>query len=146
MELYEKLQHRLPSASICLVLTLAALASPAFAGGVKWEQLNLSPQQSNKIDHIENEWNQQRDQVSEQIARDKAELKSILPNGDRDRIQFLQMRITHNTMYLQKESMQTFLDKRDILQPEQRAKLQRILPAAVPASAPSAGAARPGRQ
>ncbi len=129
--------------SLVVVLTFVTVPA-AFAGNINWDELNLTPQQSSQIERLESEWERDRAIVTDQIARDKAELKSLLPNGDRERIKFLQRRITHNEMYLMNASMETFLDKRDILQPDQRSKLQRMMPGVIrPASnAAPAGSGR----
>lgn len=123
-----------------LMFTLAFVSFPiAYAGQIKWEELNLTPQQANHIERLETDWEKERAVVTDQIARDKAELKALLPNGDRERIKFLQRRITHNEMYLMNASLETFLEKRDVLEPDQRSKLQRMMPGAVPASTSGAG-------
>jgi Spy/CpxP family protein refolding chaperone len=113
------------------LLSLDLLSAPlsALAKDIHWDSLNLTPQQENQIDQLESQWERTHAEVAAQIERDRAELKSLLPLGDGQRIRALQNRITTNKMYLMNESMNTFLRKRDTLTPDQRNQLQRLLPA-----------------
>lgn len=81
------------------------------------------------MDRLENNWEKTHHEVSAQIERDMAELKTLLPSGDTQRIRQLQARIMTNKMYLMNESMDTFLKKRNMLTPAQRTQLQRLMPA-----------------
>ncbi len=132
----------------CLSLsvgTLFLLAVPvgAKAADIDWQGLNLTPQQSVQMDNLEGDWQKVHHEVMGQISRDMAELKTILPTGDSQRIRALQSRIMTNRTYLMKESMDTFLKKREMLSPGQRAQLQRMLPCCRNASATGPAAAKP---
>lgn len=121
-------------------VTLSAL--PALAGEIKWDSLNLTPQQESQMDNLENDWHKVHQEVSAQIERDTAELRTILPTGDSQKIRQLQTRIMNNRTYLMNESMDTFLRKREMLSPAQRAQLQQMLPCKSNAVRPASG---PGR-
>lgn len=120
--------YNLSRKALCAGLLLFWLPVTAMAKEVNWGSLNLSPQQENKIEQLEAGWEKTHAEVSEQIDRDMDELKAILPNGDTQRIRTLQNRITTNKMYLMNQSMDTFLKKRDMLNPAQRGQLQKMLP------------------
>lgn len=120
--------------------TMAGL--PAFAGEIRWDSLNLTPQQESQMDNLENDWHKVHQEVSAQIERDTAELRTILPTGDSQKIRQLQTRIMNNRTYLMKESMDTFLRKREMLSPAQRAQLQQMLPCNTNSVRPVSG---PGR-
>lgn len=102
--------------------------SDALAGEIKWDTLNLTPQQETQMDDLESSWQKVHHDVSVQIERDTAELKTILPTGDSKKIRELQTRIMNNRTYLMNESMDTFLRKREMLSPAQRSQLQQMLP------------------
>lgn len=125
-----------------MVLRAALLAgflfSIAHAGEINWQTLNLTPQQSTQMQTLEEGWHKIHQNLSVQIQRDMAELKTILPTGDSQKIRELQTRIMTNKTYLMNESMDTFLKKREMLSPEQRSQLQKMLPCAnTPGAAPA---------
>jgi Spy/CpxP family protein refolding chaperone len=101
---------------------------PSLAKEIHWDDLNLTPQQESQIQNLETNWEKTHQEVSGQIEKDMAELKTLLPSGDTQRIRQLQTRISTNKMYLMNESMDTFLRKRDMLTPAQRTQLQKLLP------------------
>ncbi|WP_303673490.1 Spy/CpxP family protein refolding chaperone [Vampirovibrio chlorellavorus] len=120
-------------------LLAASLFSMAHAGEINWQVLNLTPQQSTQMQTLEDGWHKVHQNLSTQIQRDMAELKTILPTGDSQKIRELQTRIMTNKTYLMNESMDTFLKKREMLSPEQRSQLQKMLPcASTPDAAPAA--------
>jgi Spy/CpxP family protein refolding chaperone len=127
------------------VLVAGSLFSMAHAGEINWQILNLTPQQSTQMQTLEDGWHKVHQNLSAQIQRDMAELKTILPTGDSQKIRELQTRIMTNKTYLMNESMDTFLKKREMLSPEQRSQLQKMLPCANPPSA-SPAAAQPEAQ
>lgn len=124
--------------NVCRVLSSSLFASsvliisaavPALARDINWNSLNLTPQQETQMERLEDNWEKTHHEVNAQIERDMAELKTLLPTGDSQRIRQLQGRIMTNKMYLMNESMDTFLKKRDMLTPVQRTQLQKIMPA-----------------
>lgn len=119
----------LEPASLVSALMILVCPGIACARGIDWESLNLSPQQESQIGRLESSWEKTHAEIGAQIERDSAELRSLLPTGDIQRIRHLQARITTNKMYLMNQSMETFLKKRDTLTPAQRLQLQKILPA-----------------
>jgi Spy/CpxP family protein refolding chaperone len=123
------IKSRLFARVILYSITLISIpAIPALARDLNWDSLNLSPQQENQINRLENNWEKTHQEVNAQIEKDMAELKTLLPTGDTQRIRQLQTRITTNKMYLMNESMDTFLKKRDMLTPVQRSQLQKMMP------------------
>ncbi len=128
---------------VCLSLGTAFLAgcllSLAHASEINWEYLNLTPQQQTQMQQLENDWHKIHQNVGGQLEKDMAELKTILPTGDSQKIRELQTRIMTNKTYLMNESMDTFLKKREMLSPPQRAQLQKMIPCkTTPAAAPVA--------
>jgi Spy/CpxP family protein refolding chaperone len=109
----------------CGLLFLMPIAS---AREIRWNSLNLNPQQQSSIQQLENHWQQTHGEVMTQIERDRQELRNQLSTGDTQRIRALQNRMISNKMFLMNESMNTFLQKRDLLSPEQRLQLQKMLP------------------
>lgn len=118
------------------------LLATAHAGEINWETLNLTPQQSTQMQTLEEGWHKIHQNLSVQIQRDMAELKTILPTGDSQKIRELQTRIMTNKNYLMNESMDTFLKKREMLSPEQRSQLQKMLPCANTAGTAPAAASQ----
>ena len=114
--------------ALVLGIWLVVTCQTAFAGDIKWDSLNLTPQQEDQMDDLESNWHKVHRAVSAQIERDTAELKTILPTGDSQKIRQLQTRTMNNRTYLMNESMDTFLRKREMLTPAQRAQLQQMLP------------------
>lgn len=114
--------------SILASLVLLSIPASALARDLNWDSLNLSPHQETQINRLENNWEKTHQEVNAQIAKDMAEMKTLLPTGDTQRIRQLQTRITTNKMYLMNESMDTFLKKRDMLTPVQRSQLQKMMP------------------
>lgn len=122
-----------------MMLALMLLLGTAMAADINWGNLNLTSQQEVQMSSLESNWQKVHQEVSAQIEKDMAELKTILPTGDSQRIRQLQSRIMTNKTYLMNESMDTFLRKREMLSPTQRAQLQKMLPcksSVVPASNP----------
>lgn len=120
---------KIPLRRLFLVFILLSAPLPGLTKEIRWDSLNLTPQQESQIEQLESQWERTHSEVAAQIERDRTELKSLLPLGDSQRIRILQNRITTNKMYLMNESMNTFLRKRDTLTPDQRNQLQRLLPA-----------------
>lgn len=110
------------------LIILIVPAQPGLAAEIHWDNLNLTPQQETQMENLESNWEKTHQEVSSQIEKDMAELKTLLPTGDTQRIRQLQTRISNNKMYLMNESMDTFLRKRDMLTPAQRTQLQKLLP------------------
>lgn len=123
-----RLFHRV-GGSILASSLLMTVAAPVLARDINWNSLNLTPQQETQMERLEDNWEKTHHEVSAQIERDMAELKTLLPTGDTQRIRQLQSRIMTNKMYLMNESMDTFLKKRDMLTPVQRSQLQKLMPA-----------------
>ena len=119
---------RFESTSFVSALIILACPALACARDVDWDSLNLTPQQETQIDRLEDSWERTHSEVGSQIERDSAELRSILPTGDTQRIRQLQNRISTNKMLLMNQSMDTFLKKRDMLTPGQRQQLQKMIP------------------
>jgi len=115
-----------------VLVALAFLAitnsTTAQAKEVRWNNLHLTSQQETRINRLEDRWQQTHSEVSAQIDRDRNELRNLLPSGDTQRIRAIQNRIISNKMYLMNESMNIFLQKRDLLSPDQRAQLQKMIP------------------
>ena len=111
------------------LLVVSATAAICEARQIDWGNLNLSPQQEVQMDRLENNWQKTHQEVNNQIEKDTAEMKDLLPTGDSQRIRQLQNRISTNKMYLMNESTDTFLKKRDMLTPAQRSQLQKMMPA-----------------
>lgn len=122
--------YRKPVRFLLLAMAIIAPPSASLAGDLDWSSLNLTPQQEVQIQRLESAWAKNHAEVVAQIMRDTAELRSLLPTGEAQRIRELQGRITTNKMYLMNESMNTFLQKREMLTPPQRAQLQKIIPSA----------------
>lgn len=116
-------------ASLLSAMMIMIVAPDGMARDLDWGSLNLTPQQENQINRLEDNWEKTHEEVNVQIERDTAELRKILPTGDTARIRMLQNRITTNKMYLMNASMDTFLQKRDALTPGQRQMLQKMMPA-----------------
>ncbi|WP_373531892.1 Spy/CpxP family protein refolding chaperone [Vampirovibrio sp.] len=133
--LNETLNRACLSLGIAVVLT-GCFFSLAQASDINWGHLNLTPQQQTQMQHLENGWHKTHQTVGSQIEKDMAELKTILPTGDSQKIRELQTRIMTNKTYLMNESMDTFLKKREMLSPPQRAQLQKMIPCNTPAAAP----------
>ena len=116
------------SISLFTLFLLCNVSSISEAHHIDWDTLNLSPQQESQMQHLESNWEKTHQEVNGQIEKDMAEMKEILPTGNTQRIRQLQTRISNNKMYLMNESMDTFLKKRDMLTPSQRAQLQKMMP------------------
>lgn len=126
---YNQLAQLSRKNSLLILACLFAFVNPgALAAEIKWDNLNLTPQQETQMDDLESGWQKVHHDVSAQIERDTAELKTILPTGDSQKIRQLQNRIMNNRTYLMNESMDTFLRKREMLSPAQRSQLQQMLP------------------
>lgn len=120
---------RLGQASLlAFLLTVGAKGWCEAARPIDWDTLNLTPQQQTQMQHLETSWQKTHQEVNGQIEKDTAEMKEMLPNGDSQRIRQLQNRISTNKMYLMNESMDTFLRKREMLTPPQRAQLMKMMP------------------
>jgi Spy/CpxP family protein refolding chaperone len=117
-----------PARLLSLVACLWVLPLGVWAKDIHWASLNLTAQQESHINQLESQWQHTHSEVAAQIYRDREELRMLLPTGDIQRIRLLQNRMMTNKMFLMNESMNTFLQKRDTLTPDQRAQLQRMLP------------------
>jgi hypothetical protein len=100
----------------------------ANATDVNWKELNLSPQQSSQINSLELNWEKNHQRLTHEIHQDQTAIKQLLLTGDREKIQTLQRRIMKNKMDLMNQSTETFMKKREQLNPDQQLRLQKILP------------------
>ncbi len=109
-------------------LLLISLTASAWAQqvDVRWDTLNLTPDQSSRIRQLDDQWQDTAGNVIPQIKKDKEELVRLLnsPNSDSRRILELQNRINGNKTRLQQAAMQTFLQKKQQLNNDQRMMLK----------------------
>jgi len=117
--------------SLCVAVMIST-AQPAMAkkgGNVNWDQLNLSPAQSQNINQYEGEWERTYSQLAPQIERDKADLASELKrdNPDTQRVMALQNRITQNKARLQNAAMSVHLKKNQQLDTDQKQQLKQMM-------------------
>ncbi|MDX2083983.1 MAG: hypothetical protein SFZ03_01170 [Candidatus Melainabacteria bacterium] len=96
---------------------------------VRWDMLNLSVDQRQKLDSLDKDWKDTYVQVYPQIIRDREELRHLInqPNSDDNRIMLLQNRIHQNEERLRNEATQTFLSKRKLLRPDQMGRFRQMM-------------------
>lgn len=114
----------------CLLVGLTMCGTQWLSAGmamaVNWNELNLSPQQSSQIHALEMNWERTHQRITREIEQDQASIKRLLPSGNRTKIQDLQRRIMKNKMYLMNQSTETFMKKREQLNPDQQSRLKRM--------------------
>lgn len=121
----------LPGLMLTVMTLSLALADPAWAGGrdINWTSLNLSSDQSDRLEELEDDWKQTYATVFPQIEAERRELKQLLsnPNSDPNKIMQVQSRINQKKMLLHQEAMKVYLKKKDQLNPDQRNRLQQMI-------------------
>src|SRR5690349_18667858 len=115
--------------SALLLAFLLASGVALAADKINWGSLNLTQQQQQNINQLEDQWSQTCASTMPQIEADKAELMKHLnsPNGDQAKVLMLQNRISANKAKLQSASLQVFLKKKQQLNPDQRSQLQQLM-------------------
>jgi len=96
---------------------------------IRWESLNLSPEQRNRIRILDYNWQRTSSELSSQIISEKNQLRYLLSNpcsSDCD-IRNLQNRVIANQSILRYQAMSSFLQKRRLLNTPQRKKLHKFL-------------------
>jgi Spy/CpxP family protein refolding chaperone len=110
-------------------LAVLALTAPVCADGqhchVHWEKLNLTPQQSQQIQQIEQGWEKTYSETAPLIADEQQRLSKKL--GEHcDQLEIIQLHnsIDRKQMQLRQTAMMTFLKKRAVLNDNQQRSLE----------------------
>lgn len=108
-----------------LLYTIPAIAEHM----VNWNSLNLNAGQSAQIARLENEWRQTYSQIQPQIERDRNELKRLFndPNAHEQQVMMIQSRLHKNEERLRNEATRIFMNKKKLLNPQQKARLQDMI-------------------
>lgn len=119
------------------VLTLAAStivgnAAPCFAQegrGLDWKKLNLSSQQSQQIQTLEQDWNGKYMQIQPQIQEHQRKLARLLvdPKSDSLEIMSTNQTLTRLKEQLRNEATTNYLRKRSILNQDQQHQLESMM-------------------
>lgn len=116
------------SAVLSLIILCVLLSASAWAQqvDVRWDTLNLTPDQSSRMRQLDDKWQNTAGDMIPQIKKDREELVRLLnsPNADPGRIMELQNRINTNKARLQQAAVQTFLQKKQQLNNDQRMMLK----------------------
>ncbi|HEY9755727.1 MAG TPA: hypothetical protein V6C97_11235 [Oculatellaceae cyanobacterium] len=116
-------------------LAVLAVTVPVFADGhchVHWDKLNLSPQQSQQIQQIEDGWLKTYSETAPMIADEQQRLrKKIGEHCDQLEIIQLHNAIDRQQMQLRQTAMMTFLKKRAVLNDNQQRSLEVMMNAEI---------------
>ena len=117
------------SALLACIAGLSFVSVFAVSPDVNWSSLNLTTDQSEHINQVDAQWRTTASQLMPQLQDDKSELVKLLnsPNTDQQKIMDLQNRINTNKSQLQNAAMQSYLKKKDYLNPEQQQQLQQLM-------------------
>ncbi|MEW5821428.1 MAG: Spy/CpxP family protein refolding chaperone [Cyanobacteriota bacterium] len=126
---YSQQQQTQQIQNVSLQQNLNNISKPSF--NINWSELNLTAEQSVKINQLDEEWKRIQQVIRPRLVRDQQQLKNIMknPDTDEDRIRKLQNDIMLRQKQLRYEATENFLSKRRVLTPEQREVLhKKIIP------------------
>lgn len=97
--------------------------------GVDWKKLNLSAPQSQKIQDLEQEWNNKYTKIQPEILEQQRKLAKLLldPKSDQLEIMTTNQRIAHLKEHLRNEATSNYLKKRAILNTDQQHQLESMM-------------------
>lgn len=110
-----------------------AAADEVRATVVNWQRLQLSPQQSQTIQSLEGQWNQEYMQIQPAIIEDQRKLSRLLsdPKSDPLEIMSLQQAIARKHEQLRATATTSYLKKRQVLTESQQHSLEDMMRQAV---------------
>jgi Spy/CpxP family protein refolding chaperone len=131
--------------SLILIRFLAALFllsssfsnSPAFCQeehlAVNWSKLNLTDQQSKKIEELEQQWRHDYAQLKPAIAEDQTRIAKLLGEHDSDPVEIMsvQASLARKREQLSALAMSNYLKKREVLSENQRRTLEIMMRQAI---------------
>lgn len=119
------------------ILIVTGCVLPAAADepncSINWTKLNLSPQQSERIQSLDNKWNEFYVNLQSSIVNDQRKLTQLLsdPKSDPVEIMALQQSITRKREQLRSKATATYLRKRQLLNDQQQVELQNMVKRAI---------------
>lgn len=113
-----------------MISTLGAMAADFDAkSAVDWKKLNLSQQQSQQIQGLEQDWNSKYLKIQPEILEQQRKLARLLmdPKSDPLEIMSTNQRIANLKEHLRNEATTNYLKKRAILNPDQQHQLELMM-------------------
>jgi Spy/CpxP family protein refolding chaperone len=123
------IEHKLTS----IILTFFISSLPAFSQKesfqINWDCLNLSPNQTEKIQVIDSSWRKKSSKILPRLHSYQEQLQEELsnPKADEKEIMELQKKVFIERQKLQEEALENFLSKKRILNNYQKEKLNKII-------------------
>lgn len=129
-----RFKSMLPRLSLLLFITLVlsgwlqAMAKAEYVQ-VNWESLDLSSQQRNHLNSLDQTWKSLVTELVPRIQANEKKLKNMMncTSPDEDEIMRVQQSIHEDKLKLKMQATQIFLDKRKVLTKEQQEKLRKIM-------------------
>ena len=96
---------------------------------VNWDTLDLSSYQRNHLNELDQQWKSTVNELAPRIHQNQKKLKQLMsnPEADAGEIMQLQQEIHQDKSKLKIEATQIFLNKRKVLNQEQRDRLRQML-------------------
>ncbi|PWT94881.1 MAG: hypothetical protein C5B53_12215 [Candidatus Melainabacteria bacterium] len=124
--------------SSLLFLVISCLSvSPGFCQeerlAVDWSKLNLTAQQSKKIEELEQQWRHDYAQLKPAISEDQAKIGKLLGEHDSDPVEIMsvQASLARKREQLSALAMSNYLKKREILSENQQRTLEIMMRQAI---------------
>lgn len=110
----------------------SALVLPVFADEsccVDWSKLNLSPQQTQQVQQLETQWQQDYSQIKPAIADEQRKLQRLLESHNADPVELMavQQSLTRKKEQLNQAATANYLRKRQVLNENQQHQLEQMI-------------------
>jgi Spy/CpxP family protein refolding chaperone len=126
-----KMRHLLCATTVALLLPFSgsALAEPGDRMGRMFEQLNLSAEQQQQIESIHEQRKASSEGLREQMRAAKEEMRSLqASNASAEQMRQQHQKIQQLHQQMSDQRFETMLQVREVLTPEQQAKLAELKP------------------
>ncbi len=104
-------------------------SSGSSSGCIDWSKLELSPQQSNQVQQLEQQWYKESGEILPQIREEQLKLQKLLAEHNPDSMQIvgLQQSIARRKEQLNLAAMQNYLSKKKLLNDKQQLQFEQMI-------------------
>jgi Spy/CpxP family protein refolding chaperone len=131
MPLYFLMLKRLLLASALVLVTAGLALCNSDCMKVNWEHLELNDQQRSQIKEVDSQWRSKASGLFPRLQQKQDKLNRLMrePEANPQQVMQLQQEVHQDKMELNMHATQLYLNKKRILSPVQRQKLEHMLEA-----------------
>ncbi|MDH4378931.1 MAG: Spy/CpxP family protein refolding chaperone [Vampirovibrionales bacterium] len=100
-----------------------------WANSALFYELDLTPQQTQSMQKLDDQWQGSYSQLQPQIEQDQTTLKRLIqaPSANSEQVMHVQNRLQRNRDALHQSATRIFMEKKERLTPEQRQRLHKMM-------------------